>query len=1337
MASLALGCALLSPWLLAASASRAAPITLARLAEAPLSDAISPGSDPTPAGIPADWWDRIQADLTAREYEISIAEGTPQAPNRAHNLRAWFRADGVGIEPRLPMDSAWRLAWRTIGHGRGASLTPAESTRPTFSGARVEYARGRLEEWYENRRDGLEQGFTVHERPPGEGPLCIAGAFEGDLTTVSDGRGRSVALVDREGGAVLEYGRLFACDADGRPLAASFALDAPGIRILVDDRDARYPVRIDPRLGWTYWLLGLYDDTGAYGRSGATAGDVNGDGFSDVIVGAPETGSNNGRAYLYLGSATGPIRPACWIVDGEQGDLLGESVSSAGDVNRDGYDDVLIGVPGHSNGQDREGAVRLYLGGPDGLGGDPDWQYESDAALARFGCSVSLAGDVNGDSYGDVIIGAYTFSGGDTSEGKAYLFLGTNGGLQASPAWTHEGGQYRAWFGRCVAWAGDVNADGYDDVLIGAPGHEWDYEDEGWAYLYLGSASGLGGSAWWVASGGQEGAFLGWSVSTAGDVDGDGYADILIGVPYYDGEDWADGRTLLYAGGNSGPIGPPTWVFEPGGYCTLCGYAVAPAGDINGDGYADVIIGSLNNEQGRVDIFLGSWAGLAAVPDWTAYGESAAAEFGAFVSTAGDITGDGFSDFMVGEPGVYFEDGQGVVQLYRGAGGTLRESPGWVLESNQTGARAAKVAFAGDVNGDGYDDLLVGARSYDNGQADEGMAFLFTGGPQGPAIYPAWYAESNQAGAEFGADVAGAGDVNGDGCADVLIGARSHDGAQSDEGWAFLWFGSPAAIPPGNPTNADWSAHGSASDESFGYAVSSAGDVNGDGYGDIAIGAYGYGNGQTGEGAAFVYAGSADGLSAAPCWSYEPDQAGARFGCDLACAGNVNGDLFCDLLVGAERYDDGQLDEGAAFLFYGSWDGPSPSPDWSAEGNQTDARFGFAVSGGGDVDGDGYSDILIGAPRYDGDGEDAGGVFCLRGGLGGPTAHFELIGDQAGAQLGYSIACAGDIDGDGRSDLAAGAPFEDGTLVDEGCVRVLHGGAYGFDWSWTHAGAQAGASFGSFVAGPGDVNGDGFSDLFVGAPGYSGGQTDEGRVYLFYGNDSRGLARIPQQERTDHSAPISVLGISNAETAVGLRALGRTPAGRGRVWLEWEVHGYVDGFDGEDIHAGSLHDTGAPSGNPGSAVLLQQTSNGMATGWPYCWRVRIASRSPIFPRSPWLTLSANARTEMDLRMAGSTAAAPDLAPPARPVQLEIAPTLLSRGGRIRFVLPMAGRLELSIHDLEGRRVVTLFEGALAAGEHLHLWDGRDARGRPLHAGVYLARLECAGSSVSVRFVLTR
>jgi hypothetical protein len=188
--------------------------------------------------------------------------------------------------------------------------------------------------------------------------------------------------------------------------------------------------------------------------------------------------------------------------------------------------------------------------------------------------------------------------------------------------------------------------------------------------------------------------------------------------------------------------------------------------------------------------------------------------------------------------------------------------------------------------------------------------------------------------------------------------------------------------------------------------------VNGDGYDDVLIGAWRYDNGQTDEGRAYLYMGSASGLAAIPAWTAESDQASALFGIALATAGDLDGDGYDDVVVSASSYDAGQTDEGRAWVYAGSAAGLSPTATWMAEGDQAVASFGSAVATrAGDVNNDGIDDLIVGAAQYDQTYIDGGAVFIYHGIQGNRPPVAEANGPYTVAE-GSSVT----LDGSGSSD---------------------------------------------------------------------------------------------------------------------------------------------------------------------------------------------------------------------------------------------------------------------------------------------------------------------------------
>jgi hypothetical protein len=393
-------------------------------------------------------------------------------------------------------------------------------------------------------------------------------------------------------------------------------------------------------------------DVDLFGHSVSNAGDVNGDGYADIIVGAPgnDIGGNYGAgwAYVYNGGPEEVDTVADLVLTGAAAiDQFGISVSGAGDVNGDGYADVIVGAWGNDFAGLDAGRAYVYYGGPQ-ADAVPDLTFTGAAANDDFGISVSGAGDVNGDGYADVIVGAYTSDVGGTNAGQAYVYYG-GPAADAVADLILTGEAANNYFGYSVSSAGDVNGDGYGDVIVGAYGYGGGM---GRAYVYYGGAS-LDEAADLVLTGASAEDYMGYSVSGADDVNGDGYADVITGAFGNDAGGGSAGRAYVYYGGPAADA-VADLVLTGAAAIDQFGISVSGAGDVNGDGYADVIVGARLNDSGGTDagrayVYFGG-PGADATSDLTLTGDAADDQFGISVSGAGDVDGDGYADVTVGAP---------------------------------------------------------------------------------------------------------------------------------------------------------------------------------------------------------------------------------------------------------------------------------------------------------------------------------------------------------------------------------------------------------------------------------------------------------------------------------------------------------------------------------------------------------------------------------------------------------------------------------------------------------------------------------------------------------------
>jgi hypothetical protein len=1200
------------------------------------------------------WLVRVQAGIAAGEAQATAGEdGTLRLRHPAAGIEARFPADGAArLRPLRgggPLRAAaggqdWEIRLGTRGAGavgaavgarQGACLGDARVDAMGDCLRRVERDLGDgWTEWWFSAERGIEQGWTVAGEHDGEHEVGVEVEVEvegGEVEVDHDGGGATITAAGA-GGQRLRYSGLAARDAEGELLAAWMEPAPSGLRVVVDARQARFPIEIDPLLTALGWSAAADQASAAFGYSVAGAGDVDGDGFGDVVVGAFQYDNgqtNEGRIFVYGGSPSGLPSSATWTAESDTPDsLFGVAVSSAGDVNGDGFSDVAAGAHLLSSGYSHEGAAFVYLGSASGMASTPAWSDLGGQASGYFGAALSSAGDVNGDGFSDLAVGAWGFDNGEADEGQAYVYLGSASGLATTAAWTADSDQAGAIFGVSLSGAGDVDGDGFGDVVVGAQYWSNGQPQQGAAFGYQGSASGLKTNPSWFVEGSSSYQQLGVSIGRAGDVNGDGFADVVAGGYGLSNGQANEGSVLVFHGSAGGLSTLPSWSAEGGQAETQLGVSVAGAGDVNGDGLADVIAGAYGwdgtaTDEGAGYLWLGSASGLGSSPDWSTFSGQDSAALGVSVASAGDVDGDGYGDVVLGAWA--YDDGEtdeGAAFLYYGAPAGLAEGPGWSVEGGQAGANlGVSVAHAGDVNGDGFGDVLAGAYLFSNDQNQEGRAFLYFGSASGLPSVASWFAEGDQTGAYLGWAVAGAGDVDGDGYADVLAGAYGYDNGSADEGRALLWFGSASGPQP-----TPWTAESDQISAYYGRSVAGAGDVDGDGYADLLAGAYAYDDGETNEGAAFLYLGSPSGPGSAAAWSATSNQSDAQFGCALSGAGDVDGDGFADVLVGALGMDFPSADEGRVWLFSGSASGLAASESWSSEGNQSGAFFGQSVAAAGDVNADGFGDVLIGAPNFDGSGVDEGAAFLWLGsgsGLGPGTADWITGSSQNSATYGHAVSSAGDLDGDGFGDIVVGAVgFDDNSLADQGAAFVFLGSGSGPGTAadWIGELGQGGAGLGYSVDGRGDVNGDGFSDLLAGANLWTNPEPGEGSAFLWFGNSADGGGLHPSPPWLHARDPVST-----APLAPGARSSSpggfdvfvnlRSPFGRTAAGIELEVEPLGTPFDGENLSTVQTYiDTDV------AGVTQQFSVIGLVPDAAYHWRGRLAydpADGLAQARGPW------------------------------------------------------------------------------------------------------------------------
>ena len=583
--------------------------------------------------IDQNWYSAAVDNILKEEYNISYSEELKsyQSHNRANNILFTYHNNGFTaktMQTKIPLfdvnDKTLRETDKKYKANEDWSVElqinnyelVINKSKPFAAGNKVSLENENIRIDYTNSKEGMRQDFIVKEKPSGDDNLKLIMNVRTNLE-MNVSKEAVTFRSKKDGSGKMHYSSLKAWDANAKILNAYFDKQNDrqfSIRII--DKDAQYPVTVDPISNTPDWEV--HADHHMRFGFGLSSGDINGDGFNDVAIGAPTDPFVGGHVFIYWGSSSGPSLAADMVITRDG--MFGNTLDCRGDVNNDGFSDLVIQGSGNK--------VEAFYGSQSGLQDSADWIAYSPTSnnVYCFGCVIS-SGDVNMDGFSDIFVYAQDIV--DSFLVGGYVYLGSAYGLSnVSPSWAVCASDTSGFqnLGISASMNGDVNGDGFDDLIVGSFNGVAGFYGSGYRMYFQPNDFHIKETT--IYDG------FGSSVCANGDINSDGFDDLVVGSGW-------NGKIFLYLGSGYGLSLEPNWEFQGG---NGLGYVLTDAGDLNNDGYDD-LAATGSNYQGTL-VFFGRTTGLSM--------RSFNLNYGLNNLAYGDINTDGVSDLLIeSDPSVY------------------------------------------------------------------------------------------------------------------------------------------------------------------------------------------------------------------------------------------------------------------------------------------------------------------------------------------------------------------------------------------------------------------------------------------------------------------------------------------------------------------------------------------------------------------------------------------------------------------------------------------------------------------------------------------------------------